>query len=651
MIKLRNTLFLVIILLLASCSLPEEEGRMTEASFMQILSEKTSSPVCAFFYMEDAEEEDSSAFAFTGELSTDRSGTVFEGALWYVNAQGGLLLQDHIKSTEFEPVMIENGRHLLFSATSALSDESCSYIWAVDDQKPVLLLETSGFCFMDNGLLAMVRTSLGNQAGGRIWQRYYLYWDQDKHSYEVYMGRELTSSEFLSYEHAWEARAQVESAIREVTEQTYRIGNGGADPEIEYEYIQCDNGIIYVNYIMSYGSDVYYNYAIMREKEGTVFLEERNHYDTYEKGRMYENDDFYITDNWAGCYSHYSRTLEDGYVNLSLILYSDEGIYSGYLNLDGKEKAEGEEEFSWIQDRILVDIIDDRGEIHVYFKERLVEDTKRGELFGHYQSGDLLFSLKREGDEIIATWQSMQFHEQEADLKRGFVKRDEIYGLKLLNETDRTQYLKAVGMATTSPIYRYFNDEGDLQLELFYHMTRRAGVGIYYDRYQGQLTMKPFDVGSWIAETWFDDRYSLPDGEEEKHHFDQYDEEHIYNEEGQLTYYCSTGMVPGWKVPVMGKLVEMEFTYREDGTLQKKDSSFNSRAYFNPSLGGTFYYDEQERLRYATGYITHGHLEYYYIYEEGSEVPSYCLGLDHNLDSVSAMYFKKYVQLSDGGGE
>ena len=97
---------------------------------------------------------------------------------------------------------------------------------------------------------------------------------------------------------------------------------------------------------------------------------------------------------------------------------------------------------------------------------------------------------------------------------------------------------------------------------------------------------------------------------------------------------------------IMGKLVEIEFTYREDGTLQKKYSGFNSRAYFNPSLGGTFYYNEQERLKYAAGYVTHGQLEYYYIYEEGSPDPTYCLALDHKLDSVSAINHTKYMHYS-----
>lgn len=661
MIKLRNTLLILIILLLTSCS-PEGTGGLitdiftnlahtpqsvvTESSLKQALSEKTNLPVCAFFFIEGLEGGDASAFAFTGELSQDVSGDSFEGALWYVDAQDCILLKDNIETIRFEPTMIENGHHLLFCINSGLPNGSHSYIWAVTEQKPELLFETADSCFVDNGLLAMVKTSISNSAGGRTWQRYYLYWDQDKQSYEVYMGREITRDEFLSYENAWEARDKVESVLKEAIKKNYYNDDNFYISDTKYKYIQCDNGIIYVNYVMSYHSDVYYNYAIMRERDGTVFLEEREHYDLYEKGNMYANDDFYITDNWDGHYSHGGYILEGGYVDFDLIVYSGNGNYSGYLNLEGKEKAEGEDVYFEVQDRILVDIIDNIDEVHVYFKERIVENTKRGEIFGHFQSGDLLFSLKKDSEDIITTWHELQYNEKETRPKRGFYKCDEsgALSLKLLSEKDKQQYLEAVKITMqTQPFYQYFDDDGDLQLELYYNMTQHKGIGIFYDRYQEQLTMEAFDVGSWVTGEWSDDKFSLTDDEENEYHFDNYNEEYIYNEQGQLTYFCSTGMVPGWKVPIMGELIKMEFTYREDGTLQKKASSFNPRAFWG-SRSGTSYYDEQERLKYATHYITHGHLEDYYIYEDGSQIPSYCLVLDHGPGYVSAEYLVKYVE-------
>jgi len=172
MIKLRNTLLIATILLLTSCSsggkgepaadiftnqAHTSQPVVTESSLKQTLSEETSSPVCTFFYIKGSGGEDACAFAFTGELSEDSSGAAFEGALWYVNAQDCILLKDSIETIKFEPTMIEDGLHLLFCISSGLPDDSHSYIWAVTEQKPELLFETSGSCFMDNGLLAMVK--------------------------------------------------------------------------------------------------------------------------------------------------------------------------------------------------------------------------------------------------------------------------------------------------------------------------------------------------------------------------------------------------------------------------------------------------------------------------------------------------------------
>lgn len=48
------------------------------------------------------------------------------------------------------------------------------------------------------------------------------------------------------------------------------------------------------------------------------------------------------------------------------------------------------------------------------------------------------------------------------------------------------------------------------------------------------------------------------------------------------------------------------------------------------------HYDEGERLIYEHCYVTHGSVDYYYIYEEESEIPAYCLIIDHNTGLLCA---------------
>ena len=41
------------------------------------------------------------------------------------------------------------------------------------------------------------------------------------------------------------------------------------------------------------------------------------------------------------------------------------------------------------------------------------------------------------------------------------------------------------------------------------------------------------------------------------------------------------------------------------------------------------YYDERGRVIYESGYITHGELEYFYIYGDEGEKPQYLLTVDY----------------------
>ena len=54
--------------------------------------------------------------------------------------------------------------------------------------------------------------------------------------------------------------------------------------------------------------------------------------------------------------------------------------------------------------------------------------------------------------------------------------------------------------------------------------------------------------------------------------------------------------------------------------------------YFDPRTGQIMCRDTGRltSIRMRAGYITHGSLEYYYIYEESDMEPAYCLELDHN---------------------
>lgn len=258
----------------------------------RLVQEKTEQPVFAFYDYIGSKEEDSYAYIFTGEMVEEFGDTMFQGALWYANGEDSILLMDEIETSTFEPIIIEENNHLLLNVGSDLPGSAKSYIWAVNDHKPQLVFEASGSCFIDNGLLASVKSFISNSAGGRIWQRYYLYWDHNKQSYQYYDVKEITEEEFLSYENAQTARDEVEIAIKEDIKQSLHRADLNVGSHFDYNYFKCGNGIIYVNYIITTDSDTLYYYSILMERNGTVVLDERQHYDLYEKGYMYQRDEY-----------------------------------------------------------------------------------------------------------------------------------------------------------------------------------------------------------------------------------------------------------------------------------------------------------------------------------------------------------------------
>ena len=78
-------------------------------------------------------------------------------------------------------------------------------------------------------------------------------------------------------------------------------------------------------------------------------------------------------------------------------------------------------------------------------------------------------------------------------------------------------------------------------------------------------------------------------------------------------------------------VMELNYVYRDDGTLFYREYWHDSME-FGTTLSYLYsFYDDKGRVVYERGYITHGELEYYYIYEDEGKKPVYCLEIDHNL--------------------
>lgn len=115
----------------------------------------------------------------------------------------------------------------------------------------------------------------------------------------------------------------------------------------------------------------------------------------------------------------------------------------------------------------------------------------------------------------------------------------------------------------------------------------------------------------------------------------EYEEITEYTEDGKIDYYKSMAFVD-WiggeeEKEEKDRLLEINYIYRDDGTLYYRDYGHNSMVFETTFCSLDSYYDELGRVVYESGYITHGSIYEYYIYDNEGKEPKYYLSLDDNL--------------------
>lgn len=206
-----------------------------------------------------------------------------------------------------------------------------------------------------------------------------------------------------------------------------------------------------------------------------------------------------------------------------------------------------------------------------------------------------------------------------------------------LEYPDKETLLTDCGFAGAEPFYQYYDRLGNLQLELYLDEETGKGCGICYNRWYTKECVPQVDRNGFVFDTcsaaeWEErDPFSMTSvtGTDGADMVKDYEEICEYTESGRIDYFRSQGDID-WLVEAGGlqKILEINFIYREDGTLVCKEYSHNSYMFATTFSYYKSFYDEKERLIYAEGYITHGSLEYYYIYTDNSKKPAYCLCLD-----------------------
>lgn len=234
-----------------------------------------------------------------------------------------------------------------------------------------------------------------------------------------------------------------------------------------------------------------------------------------------------------------------------------------------------------------------------------------------------------------------------------FFVTDNRNGAELIGYESVEAFLDDSGFAGSDPFYEYFDeDSGELQLAFYYDENHGTGVGVcYYPSRESCSAPEGFWVDSVDAQQLSDNFFTMlteragadpyaaasPDGYDpaQDAEIEHYQEQVQYTDDGKPQHYLAQGRV-SYMDPEdsISEIVKIDWEYREDGSLKHRSYSRHYGVYdtYNSTVRGD--YDTQERVVYEQGYITHGSLDYYYIYNGNSTIPDYYLYIDHNLDRL-----------------
>lgn len=351
---------------------------------------------------------------------------------------------------------------------------------------------------------------------------------------------------------------------------------------------------------------------------------------------------------WCGYYSRSGKTKDNGIVDMDFVLYEQEGLFWGYLSVEGHE-YHGEMADTYQHKRILTTVRAHAGGVFVYFYEEIpIEETEgisvkeQEDYFGACTRGDLLFTMKQEGADILTTWEKPFLAEAEESLTERSFHRFDIHSLSciLLGEKDREAFLAARGISSWAvPFFVYEDEDSGRQLAVYTDEPAGGGTGIYREggRVQG------IGIPACSEAEWVDERFEVTyGGDTGERSVDDYTENRTYNEQGQLTRFLSEGMITDIEEPCRDRVIEITYFYRDDGTLEKKEGFYNAWIFGTVGCSERCFYDAQGRLIYSSAYITHGSLDNYYIYQGDGARPDYGIMLDYD-GSIHAYEFIHYT--------
>ncbi|MDE5699736.1 MAG: hypothetical protein K2I96_20390 [Lachnospiraceae bacterium] len=276
----------------------------------------------------------------------------------------------------------------------------------------------------------------------------------------------------------------------------------------------------------------------------------------------------------------------------------------------------------------------------------------------HWDYLDYLMSQEESQEQLSTVLQESTESDEIQTESDSFYVTDNQSGANLVGYESVEAFLEDAGFADKAPFYEYSDeDSGELQLVLYYDESDGTGGGVcYYPSQDSFHTPEGFlfdrantlqrsdDFFTLLTERAGADPYVVasPDGYDpaQDAEIEYYQEQIQYTDDGKPQHFLAQGWV-SYMDPedTISDIVKIDWEYRENGSLKHRSYGrhYGVHDTYNSTVQGD--YDTQERVVFEHGYITHGSVDYYYIYNEDNTAPDYYLYIDHNLDRLCVDFF------------
>ena len=212
----------------------------------------------------------------------------------------------------------------------------------------------------------------------------------------------------------------------------------------------------------------------------------------------------------------------------------------------------------------------------------------------------------------------------------------------------REAFLSDYGFTGSDPIYEYYDSLGNLRLEVYRDEDIDLFCGIVYRYYYNSEKQKVAALSGFVVDDikegeWEDDTYSIMSSIDSY----GYEEKVEFTSDERPQYFLATGRDEiesddGEIVTMMVTMMEIDYIYRNDGTLYQRDYRHNPRRFSTYRQSESSLYDEKERLVFEDAYITHGILQDYYVYLDEGNKPAYHIELDYAGGSAPITSIERY---------